>query len=127
MNVLIAGIDGYLGWPLALHLKARGHRVAGLDNLSRRYNVGGHVSLSFGDVAHERGGNSVIPIPSINDRVEILAGMGIEFLRHDLAKPDGEERLVDLLTRFKPDAIIHLAEQPSAPFSMTKENCLWTN
>ena len=126
MNVLIAGIDGYLGWPLALHLKARGHRVAGLDNLSRRYNVGEHVDGIFGETKLDSGGNSVIPIPTIYDRVEILASLGIEFLRHDLAKPDGEERLVDLLTRFKPDAIIHLAEQPSAPFSMTKNNCLWT-
>ena len=126
MNVLIAGIDGYLGWPLALHLKSRGHRVAGLDNLSRRYNVGEHVDGIFGETKLDSGGNSVIPIPTIYDRVEILASLGIEFLRHDLAKLDGEERLVDLLTRFKPDAIIHLAEQPSAPFSMTKNNCLWT-
>jgi UDP-sulfoquinovose synthase len=36
MRVLIAGIDGYLGWPLAQHLTSRGHEVAGIDNLARR-------------------------------------------------------------------------------------------
>jgi len=61
MNVIIAGIDGYLGWPLALHLKARGHRVAGIDNLSRRYNVGEHVDGIFGETKLDSGGNSIIP------------------------------------------------------------------
>ena len=36
MRVLITGIDGYLGWALALHLKARGHEVAGIDLGLRR-------------------------------------------------------------------------------------------
>lgn len=36
MRVFIAGIDGYLGWPLAQYLTARGHEVAGLDLLLRR-------------------------------------------------------------------------------------------
>ena len=36
MRVLIAGIDGYLGWPLAQHLAARGHAIAGIDLFLRR-------------------------------------------------------------------------------------------
>ena len=31
MRVFIAGIDGYLGWPLAQYLAARGHEVGGVD------------------------------------------------------------------------------------------------
>ncbi|MCH8911634.1 MAG: hypothetical protein IH867_12985 [Chloroflexi bacterium] len=31
MKILIAGIDGYLGWTLASHLADRGHDVAGID------------------------------------------------------------------------------------------------
>ncbi len=31
MRVLIAGVDGYLGWPLALTLARQGHEVGGID------------------------------------------------------------------------------------------------
>ena len=27
MKVLVLGVDGYLGWPLALHLRELGHEV----------------------------------------------------------------------------------------------------
>ena len=36
MKVLVLGGDGFCGWPTALHLSARGHEVAIVDNLSRR-------------------------------------------------------------------------------------------
>ena len=36
MRVIILGGDGFCGWPTALHLSARGHEVAIVDNLSRR-------------------------------------------------------------------------------------------
>ena len=36
MRVLILGGDGYLGWPTAMHLTARGHEVAVVDNFLRR-------------------------------------------------------------------------------------------
>src|SRR5205814_705128 len=36
MRILIAGGDGYLGWPTAMHLSARGHEVAVLDNFAKR-------------------------------------------------------------------------------------------
>ena len=36
MRVLIAGMDGYLGWPLSMYLTSRGHEVAGLDRFLRR-------------------------------------------------------------------------------------------
>jgi len=36
MYVFIAGVDGYLGWPLAQYLAAKGHEVAGCDNYMRR-------------------------------------------------------------------------------------------
>jgi len=36
MRVLIAGVDGYLGWPLAQRLASRGHEVAGVDIYYRR-------------------------------------------------------------------------------------------
>ena len=36
MRVFIAGIDGYLGWPLCVYLTAHGHEVAGADLMLRR-------------------------------------------------------------------------------------------
>ena len=36
MRVLILGGDGYLGWPTAMHLAARGHEIAVADNYLRR-------------------------------------------------------------------------------------------
>ena len=37
MRILVLGGDGYLGWPTAMYLSARGHEVAVLDNGVRRH------------------------------------------------------------------------------------------
>ena len=106
MKVLIAGIDGYLGWPLALHLAARGHEVYGIDNFSRRKNVA------------EVGSWSAIPIPNMRRRLEVarnLLGLRIKFFHGDLRK---YQDALSVLRESKPDAIVHLGEQPSAPYSM---------
>jgi nucleoside-diphosphate-sugar epimerase len=55
------------------------------------------------------GGHSAIPISSIEKRME-----GIEFYPMNMTSQDLTSTLLD----FEPDAIVHLAEQPSAPFSM---------
>jgi len=36
MRILVAGGDGFCGWPTALYLSARGHDVSIVDNYSRR-------------------------------------------------------------------------------------------
>ena len=38
MKILLTGVDGYLGWPLALALskKFKNSVIIGVDNLSRR-------------------------------------------------------------------------------------------
>jgi len=106
MKVLITGIDGYSGWPLALHLLGRDHEVVGVDNFVTRRRVS------------EVGSWSATPIPSFPNRqkaVRELLGKELRFYRGDL----GEYAFVhDLLAREKPDAVVHLAEQRSAPYSM---------
>ena len=57
MRVLIVGMDGYLGWPLALHLLQHGHEVAGCDVFFRRKWV------------EEMGSWSAIPIRSMSERL----------------------------------------------------------
>lgn len=106
MRVLICGIDGYIGWSLALHLTSLGHEVHGIDNFSRRKNV------------KEVGSWSAIPIKPMKGRLESAKrhiGAGITFRKADMLDFDSLRAVV---SRVSPDAIVHLAEQPSAPFSM---------
>ena len=106
MKVLITGIDGYSGWPLALHLLGRGHEVLGIDNFVTRRRV------------QEVGSWSATPIPSFANRqkaVTELLGKSLGFYRGDL----GDYEFVhSVLEREKPEAVVHLAEQRSAPYSM---------
>lgn len=104
MKIFIAGMDGYLGWSLALYLSARGHTISGCDNFSRRENVKKMFS------------HSIIPIP-INERHNAFRQEygNLDFHETDLMDYDG---LTSIFRAIKPDAIVHLAEQPSAPFSM---------
>ena len=37
MRILVLGGDGYLGWPTAMYFSARGHDVAIIDNMIKRY------------------------------------------------------------------------------------------
>jgi UDP-sulfoquinovose synthase len=106
MKVLITGIDGYSGWPLALHLLGRGHEVVGIDNFVTRKRV------------KEVGSWSATPIPPFPRRqaaVKELLGKEIGFHRGDLGR---YEFVRHVLETERPDAIVHLAEQRSAPYSM---------
>ena len=106
MKVLVTGVDGYSGWPLALHLLARGHEVVGLDNFVTRRRV------------KEVGSWSATPIPSFATRqkaVRSLLGKELPFYRGDLGR---YEFVHHVLAEERPDAVVHLAEQRSAPYSM---------
>lgn len=103
MRILVLGWDGYIGWPLTLHLLSKGHEVAGIDNHSRR------LRSNF---------NSLTPIKSPIERLSILGkfnGWINEFGDFDLTSTDHVFKFIEWV---RPDAIVHLAEQPSAPWSM---------
>ena len=106
MRVLVLGGDGYLGWPTALHLSRGGYEVAVADNFARRgYDL-------------EMGVDSLVPIASLHRRVECweeVSGHRIDMFVGDLTE---EAFVYDMLGRFRPDAIVHFAEQRSAPYSM---------
>jgi nucleoside-diphosphate-sugar epimerase len=106
MRVVILGIDGYLGWALALRLAKRGHEVIGLDNLSTRR------------FAQEVGSDSAFPLPEPQKRVEEAKrhlDVNITFYVGDVTD---YQTLDEIVKRHKPDAIVHFAEQRSAPYSM---------
>ena len=107
MRVLILGGDGFCGWPTALHLSARDHEVAIVDNLSRR-RIDDELSVK-----------SLTPIVAMEGRLAAwreVSGREIGF--HDLTVGKDYDGLLELLTSFRPDAVVHFAEQRAAPYSM---------
>ena len=115
MRVFIAGIDGYLGWPLAIYLSAHGHQVAGADLLLRR------------DWVAEVGGLSAQPIASREERLvafEETFGRPLDFRVGDLTD---YAFVKELFEEFQPEAVVHLGQMPSAPYSMIDQaHCVWT-
>jgi UDP-sulfoquinovose synthase len=116
MKVFIAGVDGYLGWPLAMHLTARGHEVAGADCYHRR------------DWVAEMGSQSATPIKRMTERLQAFRenfGSNLRFTRGNIADYNF---IWNMLRAFQPDAIVHLAEMPSAPYSMIDvHHCTFTH
>jgi UDP-sulfoquinovose synthase len=107
MKVLVLGGDGFCGWPTALHLSSIGHEVAIVDNLSRR-NIDIELEVE-----------SLTPIRPIRERLRVweeISGKRIDFHNFDVAV--NYHRLLSLLEDWKPDALVHFAEQRAAPYSM---------
>ncbi len=107
MKIIVLGGDGFCGWPTALHLSKRGHDIVIVDNLSRRKI---DVELEI---------ESLTPIRPIHARLKAwreLTGREIAF--QDFTVGDHFHRLVTLIQDYRPDAIIHFAEQRAAPYSM---------
>jgi UDP-sulfoquinovose synthase len=106
MRVFIAGIDGYLGWALAQYLTVRGHEVVGADKMLRR------------DWVKEVGSNSALPVYSREERLQAFKekyGTDIDFRVGDFVDYDFVKGFFE---EFRPEAIVHLGQVPSAPYSM---------
>ena len=107
MRVLVLGGDGYLGWPTAMSLSAHGHDVAVVDNYLRRQMVA------------EAGSDSLTPVLNLGQRAKAwheVSGKTVDVHSFDLRDYD----LVNRLMRdFRPEAVIHYGQIPSAPYSMT--------
>ena len=105
-NILIIGGDGYLGWPTAMHLSNKGHKVSVLDNFSKRR------------IENEEGVSPLWSVPTLHERVKLwkeITGINIDLYVGDLLN---EKFTYQILEKEQPDAIIHYGEQPSAPYSM---------
>lgn len=106
-KVIILGGDGFCGWPTALHLSRLGNEIIIVDNLSRR-NIDNELEVE-----------SLTPIRPMGERLKAwkeVTGNEIEFINFDVS--ENYHRLLTLIQTFKPDAIVHFAEQRSAPYSM---------
>ena len=107
MKIIILGGDGFCGWPTTLYLSKKGHDVMIVDNLSRRF------------IDHTLQTESLTPISSPEARVDCWKdkmGKKIRFKQINIANEYNQILL--LLRHFKPNAIVHFAEQRSAPYSM---------
>lgn len=95
--VYVLGSDGYIGWPLVRRLRAEGAHVLRIDNGVKREwaEVLGVEPLA----THKR----------------------VSHLNINLAD-DPTQRLYRVFEDCPPDAIVHLAEQPSAALSMRGRN-----
>ena len=107
MSILATGVDGYIGWPVFLRLAKRypDERIIGIDNFARRRWV------------EECGAVSATPIAPMDERLAIAGDEGftnVSFIEGDLADADF---VYEMLRIHKPRTILHMAAQPSAPYS----------
>ncbi len=107
MKILVTGCDGYIGWPLIIKLcldypKAQ---IIGIDNLARRKWV------------KEVKSKSKLKIATMSERCKELKKFGVKnfkFINLDLTSYPKTDNLIK---KFKPNFILHLAAQPSAPYA----------
>ena len=115
MKILILGSDGYLSWPTTMHFANLGHEVFAVDNLSKR------------KIESEYGIEPINTVKFFQDRVKIWnknQKNQINYLVTDLLN---YKTLCEILSDFRPETIIHYAEQPSAPYSMAnREKAVYT-
>jgi UDP-sulfoquinovose synthase len=106
MRILVLGGDGYLGWPTAMHFSTRGDTVAVVDNFAKR------------QWELEDGIEPLLSVPPLHRRVKRwkeVSGRDIELFVGDLCN---HRFVYNVFEKFKPDAVVHYGEQPSAPYSM---------
>ncbi|HVO96819.1 MAG TPA: NAD-dependent epimerase/dehydratase family protein [Bryobacteraceae bacterium] len=106
MRICVLGGDGYCGWATALYLSRKGHEVAIVDNFLRR-------QWDF-----ELGAQTLTPIRPLTERLRVwqdLTGRVIESFVGDVTDYDF---LSEMIAAFRPDAVVHFAEQRAAPYSM---------
>lgn len=105
-RIIVLGGDGYLGWPTAMHFATRGWTVCAVDNYSRR------------EIASANNASSLFDNPKLPERCNALRRVtnsnvvSVELDVNDYCA------LSQIVREFRPTALLHFAEQPSAPYSM---------
>ena len=117
MRILVLGGDGYLGWPTALHLSAHGHEVAVADNFARRH-YDDELGVESPGARSSRCGTAIAAWEIAHRSRSLACYVG------DLCDP---EFTYAMIRSFRPDAIVHFAEQRAAPYSMIdRSHALYT-
>ncbi|MEE9386780.1 MAG: NAD-dependent epimerase/dehydratase family protein [Nannocystaceae bacterium] len=111
MRIIILGGDGYLGWPTAMHFAARGHEVTVVDNYMRR------------QIARETRSEPLIETSNLNDRAELFEACSGKHIEVVIGDCNDYRMMSKLFGDVVPEAVVHYAEQPSAPYSMIDYDC----
>ena len=106
LKIGVLGGDGFCGWPTTLRLSKRGHRVCVVDSLVRR------------QIDEELGTSSLTPIASLDDRVKFWNSNMESPVEKEVFDLRDYDKLLEWIKRWKPDVLVHFAEQRSAPYSM---------
>ena len=106
MRILVLGGDGYCGWPTSLHLSDAGHEVVIVDNCVRR------------QIDHELQAQSLTPISDLKQRVRAWYEVSNQTIEVEFGDLLDWEFLSNIVRRYRPEAVVHFAEQRSAPYSM---------
>ena len=115
MKVLILGADGYLGWPTTMYFSNKGCKVYAVDNLSKR------------KIESEFGTEPLNFLKPFRERVKTWNKNQKNQISYLVADLLNYKVLCEILEEFRPDTIIHYAEQPSAPYSMaSREKAVFT-
>jgi len=106
MKIAVLGGDGYCGWATALYLSQKGHSVAIIDNFVRR-------QWDF-----ELGVQTLTPIQPLPERLAAWNARTGKTMETFVGDVMDYEFLSSVIKGFAPDAVVHFAEQRSAPYSM---------
>ena len=112
MRIMILGADGYLGWPTSVDLAFKDHELMLVDNYVKR-----NIMTSLNR-------EPLVKSPRLAAKANKLnkSGCKVKTANIDCCNFD---KLVLLFKKFKPDAVIHFAELPSAPYSMMGNKESW--
>jgi UDP-sulfoquinovose synthase len=106
MRVLVLGGDGYLGWPTAMHLSTQGHEVAVADNYLRRR------------LCREERVDFLYEVPELDERAALWESVSGHRIAVHVGDLNDWDFVAALFEEVRPQAIVHYAEQPAAPYSM---------
>jgi UDP-sulfoquinovose synthase len=110
VRILILGADGYLGWPTCMYFSWRGHEVVGVDNYFRR------------SAATELDCEPLMPLLNLVQRAKKWGDITGKKIHVYIGDVTDYQYLLSIFIEYKPEVVIHYAEQPSAPYSMISRN-----
>jgi len=106
MRIAVFGGDGYCGWATALYLSSKGNAVAIIDNFVRR------------QWDHELGAQTLTPIRPLAERLNVWRELTGNFISSFVGDVTDYDFVTSMIREFEPEAVVHFAEQRSAPYSM---------
>jgi len=103
---MVLGGDGYLGWAVSMYLARKWHDVLIVDNFIKR-----KWELQFGV-------KPLIPTKTLHERLEIFKNMTGQEIYLRVGSLLNHRFIYTVFDEFRPEVVIHCANQPSAVFSM---------